>query len=291
MQRLRFLVWKEFLELRMNPRLFGIVVVAPVATAAVLGALVAGFAQVGFKPTPKAAKPKLSNLSPKKGLKKLKPSTAGWEAARTATKLGLLGLIVWLPLRQWTEQQLAERGLTAGVGSALSGAWSILLRATALAAVVAAADYAWNRYRTAKELRMSKHDVKREHKDTEGDPLVRAQRKRRAQELSRNRMLRDVASASVVVTNPTHLAIALTYADGDPAPRVVAKGADRLAAKIRGIAYRHGVPVTEDRPLARALYRRCRLGQYVPSALYEAVAVVLAVAYRRRGLAGAGSAA
>src|SRR5690606_2260219 len=122
-----------------------------------------------------------------------------------------------------------------------------------------------------------------EAKQTEGDPLVKAQRRRRAQELSRNRMLREVAGADVVVTNPTHLAVALRYRDGEPAPRVVAKGADRLAAKIRKIAYRNGILVTEDKPLARALYRRCKVGAFIPGALYEAVAVVLAVAYRRYG--------
>lgn len=130
---------------------------------------------------------------------------------------------------------------------------------------------------------MSMQEVKQEHKDSEGDPLVKSQRRRRAVELSRNRMLRDVALADVVITNPTHFAVALRYADGEGAPRVVAKGADKLAAKIRGLAHRHGVLVTENKPLARALYRRCKVGHYVPAALYEAVAVVLAVAYRRRG--------
>jgi flagellar biosynthetic protein FlhB len=113
--------------------------------------------------------------------------------------------------------------------------------------------------------------------------MIRAKRRQRASEMSRNRMLRDVAMADVVVTNPTHLAIALRYSDGDAAPRVVAKGADHLAAKIRGIAYRSGVQVIEDKSLARALYRRVRIGGYVPAALFEAVAIVLATAYRRYG--------
>ena len=96
-------------------------------------------------------------------------------------------------------------------------------------------------------------------------------------------MLGEVAGADVVVVNPTHIAVALRYSDGDAAPRVVAKGADKIAAKIRKEAYRHGVLVTRDVPLARTLYRRCKVGGYVPAALYEAVAVVLALAYRRYG--------
>lgn len=255
----------------------------PILAAAVLAALVAGVSQVGFRITPKAAQPKLSHVSPKKGLERLKPSRAGWELLRTALKLGLLVAIVWAPLQAWPTLVAQGSNLDGGIAATLGQTWSVLVRATALAAVIAAADYAWNRHRTGKELRMSKEEVRREHKDSEGDPLVRAQRRRRQSELSRNRMLRDVATADVVVTNPTHLAVALRYADGAPAPLVVAKGADRMAARIRAIAYRHGVTVTEDKSLARALYRRCRLGQYVPAALYEAVAVVLAIAYRRRG--------
>lgn len=256
----------------------------PLLAAAVLAAVVAGVGQVGVRLTPKAAKPKLSHLSPKKGMERLKPARAGWELVRTAVKLGLLLAIVWVPLRDWSSSLAGGRNLDAGLAATLAQAWTVVGRAVALAAVIAAADYAWNRYRTAKELRMSKDEVRREHKDSEGDPLIRAQRRRRQSELSRNRMLRDVAFADVVVTNPTHLAVALRYADGEAAPRVVAKGADHLAAKIRAEAYRHGVTVTEDKPLARALYRACKPGQYVPSALYEAVAVVLALAYRRRGL-------
>ncbi|HVL99742.1 MAG TPA: EscU/YscU/HrcU family type III secretion system export apparatus switch protein [Egibacteraceae bacterium] len=256
----------------------------PPLVAGVVAALAAGFGQVGFRLTPRAAKPKLSHLSPKKGLQRLKPSRAGWELIRTTLKLGLLLAIVWAPLQGWATELAADRGLDGGLAATLDQTWGVVIRAVLLATVIAAADYGWNRHRTAKELRMSKDEVRREYKDAEGDPLMRAQRKRRHSELSRNRMLRDVATADVVVTNPTHLAVALRYADGEAAPRVVARGADRLAAKIRAEAYRHGVTVTEDRPLARALFRRCKAGQYVPAALYEAVAVVLALAYRRRGI-------
>lgn len=159
----------------------------------------------------------------------------------------------------------------------------ILLRATALAAVIAIADLIYQRRRLDKQIRMTKDEVKREFKDSEGDPQLRAARRRRAGELSRNRMMRDAASADVLLVNPTHLAVALRYDPIDGAPKVVAKGADRIADKLRTIAARNGIPITADKPLARALFRRCKVGQHVPAALYEAVAVVLAVAYRRSG--------
>lgn len=259
-----------------------VAVVVPAVGLATAFALVSGFVQVGFKPSWKAAKPQIKRLNPKQGMEKLKPAKAGWELVRAVTKLGLLGLIVAGPLLGWGEQ-MQGRSLGHGMTEALEQAWALLLRAMLLAAAVAVADFAWQRWSHEKKLKMAKHEVKREHKDTEGDPQIRQARRRKAMEFSRNRMLTEVAHADVVVTNPTHLAVALRYGEGDAAPRVVAKGADRLAARIRHIAHRHGVTVTEDRALARSLYRRCKLDHYIPAALYEAVAVVLAMAYRRQG--------
>ena len=116
---------------------------------------------------------------------------------------------------------------------------------------------------------------------TEGDPLIKSQRRRRAIEVTRNRLI-NVATADVVVTNPTHFAVALAYNPPEPAPRVVAKGTDRQAKRIRRMAARHGVPIIEHRPLARALFRKSKVGHFVPAALYEAAAIVLAEAYRRQ---------
>jgi flagellar biosynthetic protein FlhB len=256
----------------------------PFLAAATVAALVAGFAQVGFKPALKAAKPKFSHLSLKKGVSRFKPVTAGWELVRSVIKLGLLAAIVWNPVSQWAEDLAAARGLEAGLERVTAQSWTLLLRVVAVATLIGAADYGYNRWKTARDMKMSKDEVKREHKSSDGDPMVKGQRRRRQMEMSRNRMLGSVASADVVVTNPTHIAIALRYGPDDGAPRVIARGADRLAAKIRKEAYRHGVPVTRDVPLARALYRQCKVGQHVPAALYEAVATVLAFAYRRRGL-------
>lgn len=257
--------------------------VAPVAALAVVAALVAGLSQTQGRLSPGALKPKLSNLSPKKGMQRLKPSKAGWELLRTVVKLGSLALLLWAPITEIGGELMGARDLGSGLQRTYAQATAIIWRAALLAVVLALADYAWNRRQNEREMKMSKEDVKKEHKDAEGDPQIKAQRRRKAQEMSRNRMLRDVTTADVVVTNPTHLAVALRYEDGDTAPRVVAKGADHLAAKLRTLARRHGVLVTEDRPLARSLYRTCKVGQPVPVALYEAVALVLAVAYRRRG--------
>jgi flagellar biosynthetic protein FlhB len=129
---------------------------------------------------------------------------------------------------------------------------------------------------------MSKQETRQESREEEGNPEIRSHRRRRHAEIARHNMIVETATADVVLMNPTHLAVALRYAPNEPAPRVVAKGSGALALKLRATAYRHGVMVREDKPLTRAIFRRCKVGHFVPAALFEAVAVVLAVAYRRR---------
>lgn len=258
-----------------------VVGIVPFLVGAVLAGLAAGVPQVGLRPRPKLLVPKWSRVGPKAGLNRLKPSVAGWELARSTVKLGALAALLWGPVSAWTDT--VQRGWTfaGGIAATAEMLTTLLIRALGIALVVAAADYLWNRRRTARDLRMTKDEVRREVKDQMGDPLMRSRRAERARHLSRNRMMAAVGEADVVVTNPTHLAVALRYTPTEPAPRVVAKGADRMAARIRGEARRHGVGVVEDVGLARALFRRCRPGDFVPHTLYEAVAVVLATAYRR----------
>lgn len=262
-----------------------LVMAGPFLAAAVVAGLVAGAAQVGIKFNAKLAQPKLKHLSPKKGLEKLKPSVASWELGKTVLKLGAVAVVVWPTLAAWQDHLATDRTLAGGIDR-LTGAYAgIIVRAAGLAIVIAAADYTFQRRRTNNQMKMSRADLKREYRENEGDPLQKAARRRRQSELSRNRMLRDVAAADVLVANPTHVVVALRYDPADGAPRVVAKGADHLADKLKQIARRHGVPITVDIPLARALYSRVKVGQHVPAVLYEAVAVILALAYRRTGRA------
>lgn len=255
----------------------------PFLAAAVLMGLAAGIGQVGVKFNAKLAQPKLKNLDPRKGLDKFKPKTATWELTRTVLKLGAVGAVLAPTLMAWRSHLANDRTL-AGAIERLSGAYgAIILRATLLALVIAAADFAFQKYKTEEKLKMKPEDVKRDFKDAEGDPHQKQARRQKQSELSRNRMLGDVATADAVVANPTHLVVALRYDPEEGAPRVVAKGADHLAEKIKDTARRHGVPVSTDVPLARALYRRCKVGQHIPAELYQAVAVVLAAAYRRSG--------
>jgi flagellar biosynthetic protein FlhB len=244
--------------------------------------IVGGLSQVGFTFAPKALKPKLSHLSPKKGIEKFKPAKAGWELGRSLLKLGLLGLILWEPMVTWIKELAQPIGLAEGLRMTADQTWALLVRAALLAVVIAAADFAINKRRSLKDIKMTRQEVRDEAKNTEGDAGTKARRKRLHRELSRNRMIGEVGGADVVITNPTHLSVALRYERGEPAPRVIAKGAGKLAERIRIEARRHGVPVIERKPLARALFRTVNVGTFVPADLFEAVAVVLATAYRRR---------
>lgn len=257
----------------------------PFMATAVVAGLVAGVSQTGVVFVPQAAKPRLKNLSLRRGLEKLKPSRAAWDLARSAIKIALLLAMTWSSIDAWTSFLRSRHSLSDSLAMTAAQAWGLVGRTALVAAAVAIGDYAINRYRTQKSLKMTKSDVKRDMKDSDGDPMVRMRRRRLAAEMSRNRMIGEVGEADVVVANPTHIAVALRYRSDDPAPRVVARGAGALAQRIKAEARRHGVYVTEDRPLARTLFRSCRPGQFIPSSLYEAVAVVLAAAYRRRGWA------
>jgi flagellar biosynthetic protein FlhB len=150
-------------------------------------------------------------------------------------------------------------------------------------AVLAAADYGYQRWEYDRSLRMSRQDIKNELKETEGDPLQRARIRALQRERATKRMMADVPTADVVVTNPTELAIAMVYRHGEMnAPKVVAKGAGFVAKRIRETAWRHGVPVLENKPLARALFKTTEVGEAIPSKLYRAAAEVLAYVYRIR---------
>ena len=269
------------------PTIFA-VLLPPIAVSVVL-ALVAGFGQTGGVISMKALKPKWNRLSPKQGIDKFKPSTMAFETIRVVLKTALLVAVLWLPVQGILGRAPAGRGLSDWVDFASASISTVLMWATILAAVIAAVDYGYKRRKHNRDTRMTKQEVRDESKDTEGDPLIRRARRERARELSRNRMISDVATADVLLVNPIRFAVALKYVEDEGAPRVVARGAGKFAQRLRQEAYRNGVMVKQDIPLTRALYRRTKVGQFVPAELYEAVAIVLAAVYRRRAMRSARS--
>ena len=240
------------------------------------------FAQVGLRFTPKALTPQFSRISPRTGFKRIFSTQGAWSLGKTVLKLGILAGLGYVLLRHLMGSELggATLPLETTLGIAGSSTWALLRDIGVVALIVAAADYAFQRRSYQQGLRMTKQEVKDESRRNDGSPEVRRALRSKARQLSRLRMMAAVASADVVVTNPTHFAVAIAYdRKKDRAPRVVAKGADVLAARIRSRAAEHGVPVVENPLLARTLHASCQVDDVVPTALYASVARLLAFVY------------
>ncbi|GAB3073748.1 EscU/YscU/HrcU family type III secretion system export apparatus switch protein [Pedococcus soli] len=266
-----------------------LLLLAPLMGAMVVAALVSNAAQGGIRIYAKKFKPKFETLNPAKGLKNLVGMHAAWQLVKTLLKFVVFGWIGYRAVRDITEQisTSGQWSLGASVGAAAGSALSILRVIAAVGLVLAAADYVMERRRIGSSLKMSLEDIKRENKSSEGDPLLKGMIRGKQREMSRNRMMSDLSSADLVLVNPTHVAVALAYEPGRGAPRVVAKGAGLVAAKIREDAAELKLPLVEDVPLARMLYRSCQIGQEIPAELYDAVAgvFVFVMGLRQRGAA------
>ena len=260
---------------------------APLLAVVVLVALVVGLAQGGWRP--QRFRLHVDHLKPKAAAQRLLGPQAWWQAVKTLLKSAVVALVLWVAVKGLVPLVLASGRLPLGelLSQAAGGTTSLLRLGIAAGLLLAAVDVVVVLRRNRKQTRMSRQEIKEEHKRTEGDPLVKGQIRSRQMAMSRNRMLAEVAQADVLLVNPTHVAVALRYEPGTGAPRVVAKGAGAVAARLRALASEHRVPMVEDVPLARALHAACELGHEVPAHLFTAVARVLAfvMALRRRGAA------
>ena len=266
--------------------LYFFIFVGPFLLVGFVGAYLANVMQVGLLFSKEALKPKLSRLNPVSGLKNMFSTTALFNLAKNLAKLGLL---LWVALS--SAEEAGYYALNAGrVGTEklfflmLEIIKSVSANLAGLLFVLGAADFAYQKYSFQKKMRMSKQEIKDEYKEMEGDPQVKSQRKQKYRQLTRG-MVKDVDTAKVVITNPTHLAIAIRYdRSKDDVPIVVAKGADHMAAIIRERAKDHDVPIMENKPIARALYQTVDAGQSVPADMYQAIAEILALVYQMEEL-------
>lgn len=257
-------------------------VMAPVFCIPLLGAA-SYILQNGFSLTGKPITPDFKKLDPISGAKKLFSVNALVELVKSVLKIGILSYVVYLNVaKEWGNMpHLMEMEAVSTVTYISRVSFTIMTKTVWVLAVIAIIDYAFQRWNFEKGLRMSKEEVKEEMKEMEGDPTVKARIKSIQRDLARKRMMQDVPTADVVVTNPTHLAVALKYDKSKAdAPMVVAKGADLIAEKIREIARKHNVPVIENKPLARTLFKSVEVGTAIPVSLYKAVAEILAYVYR-----------
>jgi len=260
--------------------------VLPLLFVFMLTAVMSGIFQTGLIWAPKKLQPKLSNLSLKKGIKKIASTRSVVELIKTIFKMTLVGgaaFLVVLPIYMNVEL-LPEHDVFTLLSLMYDVAIYILISVTALMTLIAGLDFAYQRYTFMKQMRMTKQEVKDEHKQSEGDPQVKAKIRQLRMERSRQRMMTAVPTADVIVTNPTHYACALEYKqDLMGAPKLVAKGMDNLAFRIREIAEEHEVPIVENPPLARALYASVEIDEEIPAEHYAAVAEVIGYVMRLKG--------
>ena len=263
-------------------------IVGPLMVTAVVAGLGAVYVQGGWNVSWQPLQPNLGRLSPANGLKRLVPTKAGIDLLR----VGLVSIaLIWVAygvVMPFVESSaLMSR---VAVADASAQAWvtviTLVKRGLIVFGTIAAADYLIKRYQLRKNLKMTKQEVKEEHKMLEGNPEIKGRVRRLQREMARRRMLAAVPKATVVITNPTHYAVALEYKrDAMAAPRVVAKGVDHIAERIKAVAREHGVPTVENVTLARALYAHAEIDDVIPADLFEAVAEVLAYLVRLKQLA------
>lgn len=259
--------------------------IAPVLAAAFLAALIAPLLLNGWLFTLKPLEPKFSRLNPLSGMGRMFSLHGLVELAKALAKVlvvgGVAALVIWSSLDAVVSLS-QESTLSASLHASRLVGWTLLLTIGGMA-LIAAVDVPYQLWNHAKKLRMSPAELKRESRESEGDPQIKARIRNLQREAARKRMMTEVPKADVIITNPTHYAVALSYRESSMrAPRVVAKGQDLTAQRIRELAGEHRVPIVEAPPLARALYRHAELGDEVPETLYTAVAEVLAYVFQLR---------
>lgn len=275
-------------ELMQTALTTSLLVLAPVLLTVFVAGFVVDAAQVGLRLAPEALKFDMNRINPGSGFKRIFSKRAVFAMFKSVAKAGLLGWVVYRLIKQNSDTylrlpQMPLQEAVSVIGGTLS---SLFWQVGLLLLVLAALDY-WHQHREFEEsIKMTKQEVKQELRESEGDPQIRARIRERQRAMARRRMMQDVATADVVITNPTHFAIALRYEAGKGAPEVVGKGQGHLALRIREVAQENRVPLVENPPLARGLYKAVELGDLIPAEFYQAVAEVLAFVYKRRGRTG-----
>ena len=263
-----------------------LVVLAPVLLAAAGAGLIANVAQVGFLVSSTPVTPDISRINPLAGLQRMFSIRTFAELAKGIGKLIVVGMVSYKYLRAHyqTVVMLPTMDRSEVIATLGQLGWGLLVRAAVALLIIAVLDYMFQRAQFEKSIKMSRQEVKEEFRRTEGDPLVKARVRQQQREMTRTRMIAEVARASVVVTNPVHLAVAVRYEPKEMnAPTVLAKGQRLMAERIKETAREHGVPIVENPPVAQLLFKTAEIGQEIPEALYQAMAEIVAYVYRLSG--------
>jgi len=257
---------------------------APVLITIAVFSIISNVSQTGFIFTLKALKPQFSKLNPLNGVKRLFSSRSLIETLKGFVKIGIIGTIGYNVLVKYTDvyPTLTHRSVREIVDFLFAVIFELSLKAILAIIILGVLDLIYQRWEHARKLKMSKQEIKDENKQMEGDPQIKGQLQAQQRELARHRMMASVPEATVVVTNPTHIAIALKYTgeSNTEAPVIIAKGKNKVAEKIKEIAREHDIPVIEDKPLARSLFKLGELNMEIPVSHYQAVAEVLSLVWQ-----------
>lgn len=247
--------------------------------------LIISIFQVGWKVSTKPMKPKMDRFNPISGFKRIISKDSIFEFFKSVLKIGVIMYVAYTSIKDHQNDLFILYDIPLGQAIALCGEVVIDagLKISIVYLVVGIADYAYQKFRFNEEMKMTKQEVKDEYKNTEGNPEIKGRQRQRMREASRRRMMQDVPKADVVITNPTHLAVAIKYEpELNKAPVVLAKGEDHLAQKIRELAKENQIEIVENKPLARMLYANVEVGSEIPPELYQAVAEILAMVYNMK---------
>lgn len=259
-------------------------VMAPILAVALLFGLLANYAQIGFIFSGEALTPKLSHINPVSGFKRIFSKRALFEIVKTLLKIIVIGGVVYTLGRKELANLLLVPNMSNGamIDYFSRTLFRICITAGMAFLTIAVLDLAYQKWQFSRDQKMSKTELKMEMKQTEGDPLIKSRLRQKQRLIATRRTIQRVPEATVVITNPTHMAIALRYEENMEAPEVIAKGAGYVAQKIKDTAREHQIPVIEDKPLAHSLYASTEAGDHIPVELYQAVAAVLAAIYQQQ---------
>ena len=263
-----------------------LIILLPVLLIGFAVAFVSDLFQVKWRPTSKPLQPKFSKLNPLNGIKKIFSAQSLVELVKSVAKILLIALVTYSYIKKKSGLLYALYDMSMMQAVNLIGETVIELgiRISAIYMIIAGADFMYQKYKFKNDMKMTKQEVKEEYKNAEGDPEIKGKIKARMREASQRRMMQAIPKADVVITNPTHYAVAIRYdTEVAPAPIVVAKGSDYLAQKIKQIARENNVEIVEDKPLARMLYANVDVDKQIPPELYQAVAEILAMVYHAQG--------
>ncbi len=260
--------------------------VLPVMIVLMVTGIIINFVQVGANFTLEPITPKAERFDFTKGAKKIFSKKTAVELLRDIIKISIIGIIAYMTIKSELPDifNLADKDLAQTLKFGAGVTLKIGLRASLALLILAILDFSFQKYEFEKGLRMTKQEIREEFKEHEGDPQIKSRIRRIQREMSRKRMLSEVETADVVITNPTHIAVALRYdMEKDDAPTVVAKGARLVAERIKEVAKKFNIPIVENKPLARTLFELTEIGMQIPAKLYRAVAEVLAHVYKEKG--------